>query len=327
MKTIRNNEKTLDGKTAEKIGETSSGNPFKSDHSPVDWVLNRLDPTPEDEWDRLRDFLNLGHEDIRSMLATVEPLFSRGIELVVGNYEYLLKNHETAAILGWEQGADPEHLSERRRFFTVWLARTLGMDLSHEFALYLFRSGQYHAGHGPRHIHVPEVYVTGAISLVNATFARFLNEEMPGALVVPGALAAWNKVLSLHLHMMLLGYRSAIELDRGEFPLQVGFFGRMRTFIGRDELLLNLFSGETAEMALRKVFNYYPQVREKVFDIAWQPGERIDALGTPWMTVTKGYRIKYGWRLLVNGNDISYGQGLDTPILPGDRMQIFPPGR
>jgi len=322
MKTAKTPDISVAGKPTLSVSSLSPG-----DKSPVEWMLKGLDPAPEDEWDRLRDFLSLGKEDLQAMLATVEVLFSRGIELVVGNYEYLLKNHETAAILGWEQGVDPEHLAERRRFFTVWLARTLGMDLGHDFAQYLFRAGQYHAGHGPRHIHVPEVYVTGAISLVNATFARFLNEEIPGSLIVPGALAAWNKVLSLHLHMMLLGYRSAIELNREEFPVHVAVFGRMRTLLGREEFTLNLSNGDTTEMALRKIFNYYTQARDKVFDIAWQTGERIDALGTPWMTVAKGYRIKYGWRVLVNGNDISYRQGLNTPILPGDRMQIFPPGR
>lgn len=101
----------------------------------------------------------------------------------------------------------------------------------------------------------------------------------------------------------------------------------MRTFVGRDEFSLNLSKGETVEMALRKMFNYYPQVQEKVFDIAWQQGERVDTLGTPWMTVDKGYRTKGGWRVLVNGNDISYGKGLETPLHSGDELQIFPPGR
>jgi molybdopterin converting factor small subunit len=327
MKTTRATENKLTEKAFLSVDKKSPGEFSSTSKALVDLILDQLDPSPEDEWDRLRDFLSLGDEDIHAMLATVEVLFKRGIDLVVGNYEYLLKNHETAAILGWEQGADLEHLTERRRFFTIWLARTLGMDLSHDFAIYLFRAGQFHAGHGKRHIHVPEVYVTGAISLVNATFARFLNEEMPGALIVPGALAAWNKVLSLHLHMMLLGYRSAVELDRGDFDSKVALFGRMRTFLGQDEFTLRLSNGETIETGLRKIFNYYPQVRDKVFDIVWQTGERIDALGTPWMTVDKGYRIKNGWRLLVNGNDISYGQGLETPILPGDKIQIFPPGR
>jgi molybdopterin converting factor small subunit len=101
----------------------------------------------------------------------------------------------------------------------------------------------------------------------------------------------------------------------------------MREFLGCDEFSLNLPKGETVETALRKMFNYYPQVRDKVFDIAWQQGERVDSLGTPWMTVEKGYRIKYGWRLLVNGKDIAYGQGLETPLNAGDELHVFPPGR
>ncbi len=106
------------------------------------WELDGLQPDPVSEWQRLQKFLDFGEPDRRAMLATVEPLFKRGHELVVGNYDYLLKHPETAAILGWDQGADPQHLAERRRFFTIWLARTLGIDLSDEFARYLFRAGQ-----------------------------------------------------------------------------------------------------------------------------------------------------------------------------------------
>ena len=65
----------------------------------------------------MREFLDIGQADIEAMLETVEPLFQRGHELVVGNYDYLLHHHETAAILGWERGVDPDHLVERRRFF------------------------------------------------------------------------------------------------------------------------------------------------------------------------------------------------------------------
>jgi hypothetical protein len=87
MKTFRANEKLPGGKPGLNVNMDLIG-----DKPPVDWVLNRLDPTPEDEWDRLRDFLGLGKDDIQAMLATVEVLFRRGIELVVGNYEYLLKS-------------------------------------------------------------------------------------------------------------------------------------------------------------------------------------------------------------------------------------------
>ena len=147
---------------------------------PAGWELRGLSPLPEEEWERLKRFLELGAADYAAMLATVEPLFQHGIEMVAANYAYLAQNPETAAILGWESGADPAHLAERRRFFTVWLARTLGLDQSVELARYLFRAGQIHAGHGPRHIHVPPVFITGAVSRVQASFAATLAQEMPG---------------------------------------------------------------------------------------------------------------------------------------------------
>lgn len=303
-------------------------NPFKSatDNQTI-WQLDDLEPTPEEEWHRLRDFLGLDQADIEAMLQTVEPLFRRGPELVVGNYDYLTQHPETAEILGWEREVNEAHLAERRRFFTVWLARTLGMDLSEDFARYLFRAGQIHAAHGPRQIHVPEIFVTGAISLVNATFARFLAEEMPGAAVVPAALAGWNKVLTMHLHLMTIGYHSARRLDAGDFVVPVSLFGKMRTVTGRKELTLRLPDQAPAEMALQKFFNYYPQARREVFDIDWQGGERIDTTGTPWFTVEKAYRIKPMWRVLLNGKDLSYIGGPQLSLSPGDEISIFPPGR
>ena len=291
-------------------------------------VLSGFRPSPEDEWERMRAFVGFGHRDMDAMLETVEPLFKRGHELVVNNYDYLLENPETAAILGWERGADPEHLAERRRFFTVWLARTLGIDLSHEFANYLFRAGQKHAGHGPRRVHVPDVYVTGAVSLVNGTFARFLAEEMQGAQVVPLAMTGWNKYLSMHLHMMLMGYQSAIELDRGEMPVSAAFYGRIRSLLGCKQIVLGLSQGANVGDALRKLMNYYPQARDEIFDIEWLEGERLDATNTPWLTVEKAYVLKpAGWRLHVNGRGIEFGEGLETELAPADCISIFPPTR
>lgn len=291
-------------------------------------VLRGIKPKPEEEWERMRSFVNFSKEDIDAMLATVEPLFRRGYELVVGNYDYLLKNQETAAILGWDQGADPQHLAERRRFFTVWLARTLGMDFSHEFANYLFRAGQKHAGHGERHTHIPEIYVTGAISLVINTFAHFLNEEMPKAAIIPVALAGWNKYLSMHLHMMLIGYHSAIALDQGEFPIKVNFYGRLRSILGTRDITAHVDSTSKIRILLEKILNYFPILHQEVFDIEWLEKERLDSTGTPWLEVEKSYILKpAGWRIHINGRAIEYIGSLDIVLNPGDQIDIFPPTR
>jgi molybdopterin converting factor small subunit len=294
---------------------------------PQPWQLSGLDPMPEEEWQRMRGFVALSDAELQAMLTTVEALFRRGHELVVGTYDYLLQNHETAAILGWEDGADPTHLAERRRFFTIWLARLLGMDFSTDLARYLFRAGKLHAAHGPRRTHVPPVYVTGSISLVNATFARFIMEEMPGHAQAPLALAGWNKVLAMHLHLMHLGYQAALALDSGDFAVPFVMFGRMRTVTGAHDLAVHVAEGASAQQALRKFFNYYPQARSEVFDLAWDGGERVDSHGTPWFTVDRLYAVKPMWRVLLNGKDLSFIGGPEVALQPGDEVHVFPPGR
>lgn len=303
-------------------------NPFqKFEGQQQHWRLAGLDPLPEEEWQRILIFLKLSQTERDAMLATVEVLFRRGYELVVGTYDALLQNADTAAILGWERGADPAHLSERRRFFTIWLARLLALDMSSELAHYLFRAGKLHAGHGPRRTHVPPLYVTGSISLVNAAFARFLSEEMCGDPIVPVALAGWNKLLAAHLHLMQMGYQAGLALDSGDFQVTVALFGKMREMTGTQTVPLHLPDGAQMQYTLRKLFNYFPAARAEVFDLEWQAGEQVDHRGTPWFAPQKVYRIKPMWRVLLNGRDISYLDGADTIVQDQDEIQIFPPGR
>ena len=198
--------------------------------------IHNLSPEPSDEWRRLLRFVGLNAEDRRAMSRTVEALMHRAPEMVVDTYNYLQSVPETAAVLGWEAGFDEAHLEERRRFFTVWLARVLGMDTSDEFATYLFRAGKYHAAHGPRHIHVPPAYVTTSIGLVGAAFACCLGAAgLPGDIIAP-AMAGWTKYLSVQLHLMDMGYAVAREMEPGDFTVTFALFGHLRTTAGVREL-------------------------------------------------------------------------------------------
>lgn len=291
------------------------------------WSLPELEQTPVDEWDRMRRFVGINPVEREAMLNSVPILFRRGYELVVANYDYLLANPDTAQVLGWENGVDLAHLEERRRFLTVWLARLLGMDFSHDLAMYLFKAGQMHAGYGPRHVHIPSVYVTGAASLMSAAFARLLNEEAAGQGWVAEAVAGWGKVLAMHLHMMLLGYEAARRLSEGSMPVKVTFYGRMRAVTGAAEITVGAYAGIPVTMVLKKLFEFYPQAREEALDIAWTPGEHLDAFGNPWMTVHGLYLPKPGWRVLLNGRDLTYLDDAQRIINAGDSIQVFPPGR
>jgi molybdopterin converting factor small subunit len=290
-------------------------------------LLTDLAPVPEAEWRRLRSFLDLNRQDLAAMAETVEILMRHGTEFVVGAYDYLLNFKETAEILGWEQGADPEHLAERRRFFTIWLARTIGLDLSDDLARYLFRAGKYHAGHGPRRIHVPEVYVAGAISLAQANFAGYIAAEVRDAALAARALSGWHKLLTMHGRLMAAGYHAARELDAGDFALPVEVYGRLRTLIEAEEVSVKLGAGGRVEQALRKFFNYFPELRREVFDPVWLDEYRPDEEGTPWMRVRPAYRPRRDWNIRLNGRNVEYAGGLQAALVPGDRLSIFPPGR
>ena len=212
----------------------------------------------------------------------LNPLLKHSQQFVVNNYQYLAEFPETAAILGWESGVDESHLAERRQFFAVWVARLLGLDLSHEFAETLFRAGQKHAGHGPRRIHVPPLYVTGAVSHTISWFAGVLSQEHPRSFGYPLALAGWQKMLSLHLHMMLMGYQTAIDYTRGDLAIPVAFYSKMRALLNIDKTEIHLCNQSPITVLLTKFFNYYPQARRLALESEWVSEEVDDSRGNPW---------------------------------------------
>lgn len=286
--------------------------------------LDRLAPEPAEEWGRMLRFVGWGPAERLAASRSVEALFRRGPELVAQTYDYLRRVPETAAVLGWETDVDEAHLEERRRFFTVWLARTLGLDTSDEFAHSLFRAGQWHAGHGPRRIHTPPEYVTGSMGLVQAAFARFMLEAGLSAAAVAGASAAWNKYLAVQLNQMLLGYRVARELEAGALTVRLRVFGRLRPMIGRVETGVRAAAGDRVAEVLRKFLNYYPQVRAEALDRVWRSEDEAESL---WLKTVPAYRPRAGWRVLLNGRDLLYAGGFAVPVSDGDDLALFPPGR
>ncbi len=291
--------------------------------SPV-LTLHKLAPDPTAEWRQLLDFMVLSANDRMAMAQTTETLLRRAPELVVGTYDYLLSVPETAAILGWENGADEAHLAERRQFFAVWLARTLGLDTSEEFAHYLFMAGKLHAAHGPRKTFVPPTYINGAIGLVMASFSTYMLEaDLPAALIAK-ASAGWNKYLMAQLHLMLLGYEVAMAIDDGAVAIPVTLYARMQKIVGKDEIVVHVHDGAETAVLLQKFFSYYPQARHDALETVWESQENEEEL---WEKVSPVYVPKFGWRVLKNGRDLNYGGGFTSPLHAGDTIAIFPPGR
>lgn len=286
--------------------------------------LRGLAPTPAEEWQRTLAFLGLGGAEKAAMARSLEALMRWAVELVVDTYDYLQKFPETAAILGWEESVDVEHLEERRRFFTVWLARTLGMDTSDEFAAYLFRAGKFHAGHGPRQIHTPPTYVTASIGHVLAYFARVLGQSSLNASDLAAAMAGWSKYLSAQLNLMLFGYHIARQFESGDLPIRVKLFGTVRPIIGKSEVIVRIHQADAVARVLEKFFNYYPEARAQALEKTWDTEEKS---GSDWLEVISVYLFRKGWRILLNGRELTYEGGFDQSLAIQDEIAIFPPGR
>jgi hypothetical protein len=291
--------------------------------------LRGLAPTPAERWGLLCRYLDLNQADLAAMQATVEVLMRHGPEFVAGTYDYLASFPSTANVLGWESGVDPSHLEERRRFFTLWLARTLGLDLGEDMAAYLFRAGRMHAGHGPRAIHTPEIFVTGAISLTHAAFARYLAGALDDATLVAQALAGWNKLLTMHLHLMLAGYRAARALEAGQGKATVNVYNKLRPLLGLKSFEVGVSADTTVADLLRRACDYYPELADEVFESHVEAPEMTEAgeVATWPEDLETVYTLRPSWTILHNHINLRWQRGFGQRVAPEDALAIFPPTR
>jgi molybdopterin converting factor small subunit len=287
-------------------------------------MIRDLPPDPREEWQRLLRFVGWCEGERKAAARSVEPLFASGLDLVHGVYDHLASVPETAAILGWEYGPEPEHLEERRRFLTIWLARTLGLDTSDELALYLFRAGLMHHGLGPRRVHVPPEYIVGSMSLVQAGFAQVLARSGMPTDLTAAALGAWSRYLGVQLDMMLLGHRAASDLMHGDRLVRCIAYGRLRGLLPTHEVSVAVTPNGHLGDVLRKLFGAYPEVRAEVLDRVWDAQSSADPT---WPAVVPAYVPRPGWRVLVNGRDAQYSGGVEQPLVAGAEVSLFPPGR
>ena len=233
----------------------------------------------------------------------------------------------------WERlhtflGLDEEHLQERRQFFATWIACAIGVDLSDEFAEYLFLAGKYHAAHGPRQIHTPEQWVLGSITLVQAHFAERIIAAGHKPEEAAAAIGGWNKYLMLQAYQMLAGYRVAMTLDEGPMAVEIKLFGRLQKIGGREQQTVRVHQDEILADALRKFFDYHPRLRREFFETSWRTPD--DDSAATWVTdFERVYVPKQGpyWRILLNGREVSYESGFDALLNEGDVISLFSPGR
>lgn len=306
------------------LNQTKHAPPSYTDDTPPDLTIRDVQPTPAETWETMLRFSGPGAEERAAMRATVDTLFQRGYELVVATYEHLQRFPETAEVLGWQEGADETHLAERRRFFTIWLARTLSMDMGTQFGDYLFYAGKVHAAHGPRQIDTPSQWITGSVGLIVGAFADFIRAATHPADETALALSGWNKYLLVQLNQMHAGYNAGKQLVDGEHRIEIKAYAMVRHNWGRDTLTVHYPTGGTVADVLRKALDFSPELRPVMFDPAW---EAEDSEKDLWMRVKKQYRLRSGWRVQLNGKNLTFYGGFTQSLQPGDSLTLFSPGR
>jgi hypothetical protein len=123
-------------------------------------------------------------------------------------YEHFLKFPASARFFLLPDGSpDQQRLERRKHSLGRWLRETAEVALTHDFAYYLLAVSLSHShrSHGPGGT-IPPHLMVGAMSLAQTAFAGILQEELGDPSQAFEASLAWNKLLLLHLNVLLIGY-------------------------------------------------------------------------------------------------------------------------
>jgi hypothetical protein len=156
----------------------------------------------------LMAFVEFGDTDVAVIRRTAPVLLEHEGALTEAIYEHFLKFPATARFFLLEDGTpDRQRLERRKHSLGRWLRDTADASMTHDFVYYLLAVGLSHShrafGPGGK---VPPHFLVGAMSLVQTAFARLFEAELNDRQQALEAAVAWNKLLLVHLNVLLLGY-------------------------------------------------------------------------------------------------------------------------
>jgi Protoglobin len=156
----------------------------------------------------LAEFVGLSEADATVIRASAPAVLKHEAALTGALYEHFLRFPATARFFLGPDGAPDEVRIERRKHsLGRWLRETAQAALTHDFAYYLLAIGLSHShrDHGPGG-KIPPQFMVAAISLAQTALAGIFRDELGDPERALDAAVAWNKLLLLHLNVLLLGY-------------------------------------------------------------------------------------------------------------------------
>ena len=156
----------------------------------------------------LAEFVGLGEADAAIIRASAPAVLKHEVALTSALYDHFLRFPATARFfLGPDGAPDRTRIERRKHSLARWLRETAEAALTHDFAYYLLSIGLAHShrDYGPGG-KIPPQFMVAAMSLTQTALAGIFREELGDPERALAAAVAWNKLLLLHLNVLLIGY-------------------------------------------------------------------------------------------------------------------------
>jgi Protoglobin len=156
----------------------------------------------------LIDFVGFTEADIDVIRRSAPVLLKHERAITDALYEHFLRFPAAARFFLLPDGVpDQPRLERRKHSLGRWLRETAEAAMTHDFLYYLLAIGLSHShrsfGPGGK---VPPHLMVGAMSLAQSAFAHIFREELSDPTEAFEASVAWNKLLLIHLNVLLVGY-------------------------------------------------------------------------------------------------------------------------
>ena len=152
--------------------------------------------------------MDYSQEDEDRVRATRAILLPRAEAIAGAVYSNLLVHPETAGYFS-EPGGEPDgaHLQRRAETLMAWLRAAIESPLDEETARYLASVGRAHTRRSERMgSPVKGRYLLTTVCFVQTALIGLLDERIPDRQELLATIAAWNKLLMIHLDLFLAVY-------------------------------------------------------------------------------------------------------------------------
>ena len=175
----------------------------------------------------MMEFVGLGEGDVEAIRRSAPLVLEHADALATALYEHFVKFPRSARFfLGEDGSVDAARIERRKHSLTRWLRETAEVAATSQFSHYLLAIGisHSHRDHGPGGP-IPVHLMIGAMSLAQSALAGAFERHVRAGDAVEGGTApltreeataasvAWNKLLLVHLSVLLLGYLPPKPID------------------------------------------------------------------------------------------------------------------